>query len=155
MYVKFWEPLWSVIELWNGIFKHCLYRFSHGNAFLCDLERLSYAEKNWELSFSKGVHWKCGEEAWSSWGVSLTSLEVRTDYSNCIDLHLSSLSQLWGCFSGSWTLINAEQNLQAEEVLFQSPLYSCNSCHHHSAPANICQTFQALSWIFLQFISIG
>lgn len=68
-----------------GFFQRCLNRFSRGNAFLCNLETLSYAEKNWELRVLQGCppHVERSEV--------IACLKVRTD-SNCMDQHLSSLS---------------------------------------------------------------
>lgn len=61
-----------------------------------------------ELGVLRGVHWAFGKEEWVSGGLSLASPGSRTDY-NCIDLRLSSSSQLWGCVRGLQRLIEMEQ----------------------------------------------
>lgn len=95
-----------------------------GNAdFQSQLGAISCLIGREELGVLQGVHWARRREKWTPRGLSLASLEVRTD-ENCLGLHLPSQFQLWGCFSGPWKLIEREQNVQTREVPGHPPLFS-------------------------------
>lgn len=107
-----------------------------------------------ELGVLQGVHWARRREKWTPRGLSLASLEVRTD-ENCLGLHLPSQFQLWGCFSGLWKLIEGAEcadprgSWPPSSFLSSSP----DGCHCNSAPTHISQTSQAHSQGWSQSVS--